>query len=62
MEKSHQIAGETFIGPSCNRVRPFKNLTVTEQELLKFCNGDLHLLRVALRTAIRERTRLTGRP
>lgn len=61
MEKSVTTAGESIIGPACN-IRPFRKLTETEQELLKFCNGDVHLLRVALRTAIRERTMLTGRP
>lgn len=62
MEKQFTTAGEVVIGPACNRIRMFKNITAAEQDLLGICNGDPRLLRVALRTAIRERTKLIGRP
>ncbi len=62
MEKQFTTAGVSIIGPACKRTRSFESLTATEKELLAFCNGDPRLLRVALRTAIRERTKLIGRP
>lgn len=37
--------------------RAWEDLTPSERELLEFCDGDINLLRVALRGAIRARTR-----
>ncbi len=62
MEKSLTTAGKSLTGPSLHRQITYKNITPTERELIKFCGGDLRLLRVALRVAIRERTKLLGRP
>jgi hypothetical protein len=62
MEKSLTTVGTSLAGPSLHRKVTYKNITPTERELIEFCGGDLHLLRVALRVAIRERTKLLDRP
>jgi hypothetical protein len=62
MAKQLTTAGASVIGPACKCTRSYNELTASEKELLALCNGNTRLLRVALRTAIRERAKLIGRP